>query len=87
MGHPLNELTQRVASKSLAEFVMTELAGLLPADFKLGVPASEHNCVASVIPPPAPPADWRPEVATKSPSEADLTFKSKLMSPASLLIR
>ncbi|KAF3051214.1 hypothetical protein E8E11_005636 [Didymella keratinophila] len=41
IGHLHNELTQRVTSKSLAEFVATELAGPLQADLTFGVPASD----------------------------------------------
>lgn len=74
MGHLLNELTQRVTSKSLAEFVTTELAGPLDADFTFGVPTSEYHRVATIIPPPAPPADWKPD----APTDTDADPKPKI---------
>lgn len=82
MGHLLNELTQRVTSQSLAAFVAAELAGPLAADFSFGVPASEYPRVATIIPPPAPPADWKPEVPTTAAGiDMSSIFAKTLMNP------
>lgn len=82
MGHLLNELTQRVTSKSLAEFVASELAGPLQADFSFGIPPTQYDRVATIIPPPAPPADWKPEAPTDA-TGVDMTsvFAKTLMNP------
>ena len=82
MGHLLNELTQRVTGKSLAQFVQDELAGPLDADFTFGVPKSSYHRVADIISPPAPPADWRPEAPTSS-AGVDMTsvFAKTLLNP------
>lgn len=82
MGHLLNELTQRVTSKSLAEFVASELAGPLQADFAFGVPATQYGRVATIIPPPAPPADWKPEAPTDATGvDMNSVFAKTLLNP------
>jgi CubicO group peptidase (beta-lactamase class C family) len=82
MGHLLNELTQRVTSKSLAEYVAAELARPLHADFSFGVPTSEYHRVATIIPPPAPPADWKPEAPTDATGvDTSSVFAKTLMNP------
>jgi CubicO group peptidase (beta-lactamase class C family) len=82
MGHLLNELTLRVTGKSLAQFTQDELAGPLDADFRFGVPKSDYHRVAEIIPPPAPPADWKPEAPTSS-TGVDMTsvFAKTLLNP------
>ncbi|KAF3035548.1 hypothetical protein E8E12_003689 [Didymella heteroderae] len=82
MGHLLNGLTQRITNQSLAEFVAAELAIPLQADFSFGVPASEYNRVATIIPPPAPPADWKLEDPTDN-NGVDMTsvFAKTLLNP------
>ena len=51
-GHLLAELVLRVSGKTLGEFVATELAGPLDADFSLGVDDADFPRVATVYPAP-----------------------------------
>jgi CubicO group peptidase (beta-lactamase class C family) len=51
-GHLVGELVRRISGKTLREFVATEIAGPLGADFTIGVPTSEYGRVSNVVPPP-----------------------------------
>lgn len=82
MGHLINELVLRVTGKTLAQFVDDELVQPLGADFRFGVPKNEYHRVADIIPPPAPPKDWKPEAPTSS-AGMDMTsvFAKTLLNP------
>ncbi|KAJ4368546.1 hypothetical protein N0V86_009451 [Didymella sp. IMI 355093] len=83
MGHLLNALIQRVTHKSLAEFVAAKLTAPLHADFSFGVPVSEYGRVATIIPPPAPPADWKPEAPNDATGvDTNSIFAKTLLNPA-----
>jgi CubicO group peptidase (beta-lactamase class C family) len=56
-GHLLGEVVRRVSGKSLTEFVATEIAGPLGADFQIGARASDWARCAEIIPPPPLPFD------------------------------
>src|SRR5262249_47939964 len=51
-GHLLGEIVRRVSGKSLTEFVASEIAGPLGADFQIGARQSDWARCADVIPPP-----------------------------------
>jgi CubicO group peptidase (beta-lactamase class C family) len=57
-GHLVGELVRRVSGLSLAEFVRTEIAAPLGADFQIGVRPEDDARVADVIPPPPYPFDF-----------------------------
>jgi CubicO group peptidase (beta-lactamase class C family) len=50
-GHLVGELIHRVTGFGLKEFIATQIAAPLDADFRLGVPAHEYHRVADVIAP------------------------------------
>ncbi|KAM0294270.1 hypothetical protein HYE67_007929 [Fusarium culmorum] len=52
-GHLLGELIRRVSGKSLREFVATEIAGPLGADFQIGASENTWDRVAPIVPPEA----------------------------------
>jgi CubicO group peptidase (beta-lactamase class C family) len=52
MGHLLGELVRRITGKSLTEFVATEIAGPLDADFQIGALEKDWPRITDVIPPP-----------------------------------
>jgi len=56
-GHLLGEVVRRVSGKSLTEFVATEIAGPLNADFQIGADRSDWARCAEIIPPPPLPFD------------------------------
>ena len=53
-GHLIGEVVRRVTGKPLAQFVATEIAGPLNADFQIGVSRSDYERIAPVISPPPP---------------------------------
>jgi CubicO group peptidase (beta-lactamase class C family) len=56
-GHLLGEVVRRVSGKTLTEFVATEIAGPLGADFQIGSKPADWARCAPVIPPPPLPLD------------------------------
>ncbi|TCP51898.1 CubicO group peptidase (beta-lactamase class C family) [Tamaricihabitans halophyticus] len=51
MGHLVGEVVRRVSGKSLKEFVRTEIAEPLRADFQIGARADDDHRIAEIIPP------------------------------------
>ncbi|MFB7090334.1 serine hydrolase domain-containing protein [Streptomyces sp. NPDC056296] len=51
-GHLIGELVRRVSGLSLTEFIRTEIAAPLGADFQIGVRPDDDARVAEIIPPP-----------------------------------
>jgi len=56
-GHLLGAVVRRVSGKSLTEFVASEIAGPLGADFQVGAKPADWARCAQVIPPPPLPVD------------------------------
>src|ERR1700722_1173324 len=56
-GHLLGEVVRRVSGKSLTEFVASEIAGPLNADFQIGASKPDWARCAEIIPPPPLPFD------------------------------
>jgi CubicO group peptidase (beta-lactamase class C family) len=54
-GYLQGEVLRRVDGRTLGQFFHDEIARPLEADFFIGLPASEDNRVAQLIPPEAPP--------------------------------
>ncbi|KAF0643180.1 hypothetical protein NXS19_000039 [Fusarium pseudograminearum] len=50
-GHLLGELIRRVSGKSLREFVATEIAGPLDADFQIGALENTWDRITPIVPP------------------------------------
>ncbi|MBJ8347546.1 serine hydrolase [Antrihabitans sp. YC2-6] len=57
MGHLVGEVIRRVTGKHLKEFVATEIAGPLGADFQIGAREADWPRIADVVPPPPLPID------------------------------
>ncbi len=55
---------RRVSGKTLKEFVATEIAGPLGADFQIGVTRGDWDRIAEIVPPPPSPFD----VSTMDPN-------------------
>ncbi len=53
-GHLLGELVRRVTGASLTDFVRSEIAEPLSADFQIGLRAADQDRAAEVVPPPPP---------------------------------
>ena len=56
-GHLIGELVRRITGKPLKEFVATEIAGPLGADFQIGAQEADWPRVTDVVPPPPLPID------------------------------
>lgn len=56
-GHLVGELVRRVSGMPLKEFVATQIAGPLGADFQIGAAESDWPRIADVVPPPPLPFD------------------------------
>lgn len=54
-GHLIGEVVRRITGKKLGRFFADEVAGPLGADFYIGLPDTEFDRVANVIPPPPLP--------------------------------
>lgn len=82
MGHLIGELILRVTGKTMEQLVADELATPLHADFQFGVKRSDYLRTAEIIPPPAPPADWKLKSSADDPG-VDMTsiFANTLMNP------
>ena len=51
-GHLVGEVIRRITGKHLKDFVATELAGPLGADFQIGAREEDWRRIANVVPPP-----------------------------------
>ena len=51
-GHLVGEVIRRITGKHLKDFVATELAGPLGADFQIGAREQDWKRIANVVPPP-----------------------------------
>jgi CubicO group peptidase (beta-lactamase class C family) len=62
-GHLIGEVIRRITGQRLGEFFAAHVAGPLEADFHIGLPPSEFDRVANVVPPPSysdvPPLDTK----------------------------
>jgi CubicO group peptidase (beta-lactamase class C family) len=56
-GHLIGEIVRRITGQTLKEFVATEIAGPLRADFQIGARESDWDRIADVVPPPPLPFD------------------------------
>lgn len=56
-GHLVGEIVRRVSGRTLREFVATEIAGPLGADFQIGAAERDHGRIADVVVPPPLPID------------------------------
>lgn len=54
-GHLVGEVVRRITGRTLGAFLRDELTGPLGIDFHIGVPDSEFDRIANVIPPPPSP--------------------------------
>ncbi len=52
-GHLIGEVVRRISGSGLKQFVASEIAGPLGADFQIGAAESDWARIANVIPPPA----------------------------------
>ncbi|WP_329583185.1 serine hydrolase domain-containing protein [Streptomyces sp. NBC_01361] len=56
-GHLVGELIRRVDGRTLGRFVAEEITGPLDADFHIGLPDTEADRVADIVPPQRTPLD------------------------------
>jgi CubicO group peptidase (beta-lactamase class C family) len=56
-GHLIGEVVRRVSGQSLKQFVASEIAGPLGADFQIGAAERDWGRIADVVPPPPLPID------------------------------
>ncbi|MFI0469689.1 serine hydrolase domain-containing protein [Saccharopolyspora sp. 5N102] len=56
-GHLIGEVVRRVTGMHLKEFVASQIAGPLGADFQIGAREQDWNRVAEIVPPPPLPFD------------------------------
>jgi CubicO group peptidase (beta-lactamase class C family) len=57
-GHLIGEVVRRISGSSLKQFVASEIAGPLGADFQIGAAESDWGRISNVTPPP--PLDFGP---------------------------
>jgi CubicO group peptidase (beta-lactamase class C family) len=69
-GHLVGEVIRRISGKTLKEFVATEIAGPLGADFQIGAKPADWDRIADVVAPPPLPFD----MSTLDPDSA--TYKT-----------
>lgn len=72
-GHLIGEVIRRITGQKLGEFVASNVAGPLGADFHIGLDPSQFYRVANVIPPP-PPGPL-PEDAS-APGQNSVSYKT-----------
>jgi CubicO group peptidase (beta-lactamase class C family) len=77
-GHLVGELIRRVTGKSLKEFVATDIAGPLGADFQIGAKESDWDRVSDLVPPPAQNRDL---TALDNNSPMFKTFTGPMLDP------
>lgn len=77
-GHHLGEVVRRVTGKPMKEFVATEIAGPMGADFQVGVQDKDLPRVSDVIPPPPSDVDFS-KIPPDSP--AGKTFPNPILNP------
>lgn len=75
LGHLVGELVRRVTGTTLKEFVATEIARPLGADFQIGARESDWDRIAPVVPPPPLPVD------TDAVDHASPMYKTLLRDP------
>jgi CubicO group peptidase (beta-lactamase class C family) len=73
-GHLLAELVRQVSGKTLPEFIATEIAGPVDADFYLGVPDTEFGRIATIYPVEDGPA---PEAKPQTPTTPEEIINAK----------
>src|ERR1700733_12220959 len=71
-GHLVGEVLRRITGTSLKQFVASEIAGPLGADFQIGAAESDWGRIADVTPPPPLPFDLA-AVGLDSPAVKTLT--------------
>ena len=71
-GHLIGEVLRRITGTSLKEFVATEIAGPLAADFQIGAAERDWGRIADVTPPPPLPFDLE-AIGMDSPAVKTLT--------------
>lgn len=71
-GHLVGEILRRITGTSLRQFVASEIAGPLGADFQIGAAESDWDRIADVTPPPPLPFDLE-AVSMDSPAVKTLT--------------
>jgi CubicO group peptidase (beta-lactamase class C family) len=78
-GYLIGEVVRRITGTTLGAFFASEVARPLGADFHIGLPASEDDRVALVIPPAMPDSA---EVAAMAPTIAGRTLLNPAMTGA-----
>src|SRR5215472_8400018 len=71
-GHLVGEVLRRITGTSLKQFVASEIAGPLGADFQIGAAESDWGRIADVTPPPPLPFDLE-AIGMDSPAVKTLT--------------
>src|SRR5205823_3632190 len=57
-GHLVGEVIRRITGQKPGEFVASEIAGPLDADFHIGIDPSHDSRIANVVPPPPVERDF-----------------------------
>jgi CubicO group peptidase (beta-lactamase class C family) len=66
-GHLIGEVIRRITGQRLGEFFAANIAAPFGADFHIGLPSSEFQRVANVVPPPALPIPDLTQLDPNSP--------------------